>query len=86
MNEEALRKVLTVFLIPKFPGIEEVRVKVENGLIMLTTYKVYVGIRYSEMEKYKPQDIRETIRELSKYVLSPYEMLDIVFFDPHIYD
>ena len=83
MNEEALRKVLTVFLIPKYPGIQEVRVQVSNELAMLTTYKVYVGLTYSEMEKYKPQDIRETIRELSKYVLSPYEMLDIVFFDPY---
>jgi hypothetical protein len=41
-----------------------------------------LGVEYKDLEKMMPSEVRDYVRDISKYVLKGHETLQIVFFDP----
>jgi hypothetical protein len=41
-----------------------------------------LGVEYKDLETMMPSDVRDYVKDISKYVLKGNETLQIVFFDP----
>jgi hypothetical protein len=50
----------------------------DNG----NNFRIYLGVEYKDLEKMMPSEVRDYVRDISKYVLKGHETLQIVFFDP----
>ena len=46
-------------------------------------YRIYLGVKYADLEGMDSSEVRDYVKEISKYVLKGNESLQIVFFDPN---
>ena len=48
----------------------------------VSNFRIYLWVEYKDLETMMPSDVRDYVKDISKYVLKGNETLQIVFFDP----
>ena len=86
----ALKKVLTTMLSEKYPMMSDVKVIDDSdSYINHNNFKIYLGVKYGDLYGHNNEndissDIREYVREISKYVVGVNNTtISITFFDPN---
>ena len=80
MNEVALQKMLDVMLVNEFPDIKEIIVRPTKWS---DNYSVHIGLSPEGMGKYGPENVRDYIKYISKYMLISGEEVFVIFFNPN---
>jgi hypothetical protein len=79
----SLKKILNIMIPEKYPMVSDIKVFEDSHLYDNgNNFRIYLGVEYKDLEKMMPSEVRDYVRDISKYVLKGHETLQIVFFDP----
>jgi len=76
----ALKKILNIMVPEKYPMVLDIQVIDDSDEYHnLERYTVYLGVSYNALKDTISSDIREYVRDVSRYVLKGNESLKIMF-------
>ena len=82
----ALRKILNKMLSKKYPDISGIQVTDDDSGGSHKYYKVFLGVKYDVLSKLNDDEVRDDVKQISKYILGRNEsILQVVFYDPESY-
>jgi hypothetical protein len=68
----------------KYPKVLDIKVfEGYDGYGIDNHFRIYLGVKYADLEEMDSSEVRDYVKEISKYVLKGNESLQIVFFDPN---
>ncbi len=82
--KKSLEKFIEQMVKKKYPFVKTVRV-IEDNFYDKVFFKVYIGAKYNDLygEKNSSNDIKDYVKNLSKYILSKNEeVTQVNFYDP----
>ena len=82
----SLKKILNIMVPEKYPMVSDIKVFEDSHLYDDgNNFRIYLGVKYADLEGMISSEVRDYVRNVSKYVLKGDETLQIVFFDPNAY-
>jgi len=75
----ALKKILTELLSEEYPDISSVQVT-DDEWDDNHKYKVFLGVKYGDLNKLDTDDVRDYVKRISKYVLGSNESIYQILF------
>jgi hypothetical protein len=79
----SLKKILNIMVPEKYPMVSDIKVFEDSDFNSnVSNFRIYLGVEYKDLETMMPSDVRDYVKDISKYVLKGNETLQIVFFDP----
>ena len=82
----ALEKILNMMVPKKYPVVLDIKVIDDSYEYNdIKKYLIYLGVGPEELERLRSSDVRDYVKEVSRYVLQGDETLRVVFFDPELF-
>jgi hypothetical protein len=85
--KKSLEKFIEQMVMKKYPFVKNIRV-IEDDFYHKLFFKVFVGAKYNDLflEEGKSDEIKDYVKNLSKYILSKdEEVTQVNFYDPEGY-
>lgn len=81
-TESALKKILLHMLGEKYPTISDIQI-IKDEFDEKVKFKIFLGIKYNDLESIDSYELRDEVRHLSKYVLGKNESIEqVLFYNP----
>ncbi len=75
----ALKKILNELVPEQYPEISGIKV-VDDDWDNIHKYKVFLGVKYGDLSKLDTDDVRDYVKQISKYVLGHNESIYQILF------
>ena len=77
----ALKKILNMMVPQKYPMVLDIQV-IDDSYYYVKNYIIYLGVVPNDLELLRSSDIREYVKDVSRYVLKGHENIQIIFYNP----
>jgi len=77
----ALKKILNMMVPQKYAMVLDIQV-IDDSYYYVKNYIIYLGVVPNDLELLRSSDIREYVKDVSRYVLKGHENIQIIFYNP----
>jgi len=75
----ALKKILNELFSERYPDISGIQV-VDDDYNDIHKYKIFLGVKYGDLSKLNTDEVRDYVKQISKYVLGHNESIYQILF------